>query len=282
MRRSSSAMVRRKAARATALGAAALSSLTLVGCQDPLQRAPGPTPAAIGIDARSPEQIVLGNIYQQILNSLGYTASVTDVSGRAETDPVDQLREGDLDVTIACTGPLLERRDSAAAADLRASGMDDADLSVATYDALVGTFPAEVGTVDPSPAQGCAAQPDGAATGATATAATAPTAAAMGSPTAPTAATEGARGAQGAGDDGELPRNLVPLYAEGKFNRWTVFRLNFLTRVMATDEIAEMADKVRDGEPVDDVTRDWLLEYAGITYDGDMIAPTEPKSAPGA
>lgn len=247
MRRSSSAMVRRKAARATALGAAALSSLTLVGCQDPLQRAPGPTPAAIGIDARSPEQIVLGNIYQQILNSLGYTASVTDVSGRAETDPVDQLREGDLDVTIACTGPLLERRDSAAAADLRASGMDDADLSVATYDALVGTFPAEVGTVDPSPAQGCAAQPDGPA-------------------------------AEAAG----LPHNLVPLYAEGKFNRWTVFRLNFLTRVMATDEIAEMADKVRDGEPVDDVTRDWLLEYAGITYDGDMIAPTEPKSAPGA
>lgn len=247
MRRSSRAMARRKAARAAAVGAATLAALTLAGCQDPLRHDSGPTPAAIGIDARSPEQIVLGNIYQQILNSLGYSASVTDVSGRADSDPVDQLREGDFYVTIACTGPLLERRDRAAAHELADSGMEDADLSVATYDALVGTFPAEVGTVDPSPAQGCAAQRDDAA-------------------------------AEAAG----LPHNLVPLYAEGKFNRWTVFRLNFLTRVMATDDIAEMADKVRDGEPVDDVTRDWLLEYAGITYDGDMIAPTEPKSAPGA
>lgn len=198
---------------------------------------PDRTPFAIGVDATSPEQIVLGEIYNEIFTGLGFAVSVTDVSDREARDPVEQLRTEELDMTIACTGTLLEERDPRAA---RALDRGEPDLSVATYDAVVGTFPADVRTVDPSPAQGC-----------------------------------------GGPGEGELPRNIVPLVVKGKLDRWATYRLNFITRVMATDDIAEMAERVREGEPVKEATRDWLLEYASITYDGDVIAPSEPKTAPG-
>lgn len=217
-----------------AAGTAVIAAVSAV-CAACAPAEPDRTPLAIGIDATSPEQIVVGEIYNEIFTGLGFAVSVTDVSDRPAQDPVELLRTEELDLTIACTGTLLQQRDPGAA---QALARGAADLSLATYDAVVGTFPSDVRTVDPSPAQGC-------------------------------------------GGEGKLPRNIIPLVVEGKLDRWAVYRLNFITRVMATDDIAEMAQRVRDGEPVADATRDWLLEYASITYDGDVIAPSEPKTAPG-
>lgn len=227
--------------RATA-GTAILAAVSAV-CTACAPAEPDRTPLAIGIDATSPEQIVLGEIYNEIFTVLGFAVSVTDASDRPAQDPVEQLRTEELDLTIACTGSLLEERDpqgaQALAREASEADSEAADLSVATYDAVVGTFPADVRSVDPSPAQGCG------------------------------------------GGEGELPRNIIPLVVKGKLDRWATYRLNFITRVMATEDIAEMAQRVRDGEPAEEATRDWLLEYAGITYDGDVIAPSQPKTAPG-
>ena len=201
-----------------AAGAVAIAAAPVVlsGCAAEIA-----TPVAIGVDSASSEQVVLGEIYSQIFDQMGYASTVVDLPA-VEADPVEQLRTAGVDLVIACTGELLRSQDRAAAAALAASGEEGEALSVATYDAAVATFPGAVRTVDPSPAMGCA---DG---------------------------------------DDTLPQNIIPVFQDATFDRKTTFRLNFITRVMATEDIAEAAAKVEEGEPVGEAVADWLLEYASI------------------
>lgn len=196
----------------------AAAPVLLAGCT-----AERPQPVAIGVDASSTEQVVLGEIYSQIFDQMGYASTVVDLPAD-EADPVEQLRTAGVDLVIACTGELLRSQDRAAAEALAASGEEGEALSVATYDAVVATFPGEVRTVDPSPAMGCAS---------------------------------------GTSAD-ELPQNIIPVFQDATFDRQTTFRLNFITRVMASEDIAEAAAKVEDGEPAGEAVADWLREYASI------------------
>ncbi|AQQ14970.1 hypothetical protein CGLAU_04980 [Corynebacterium glaucum] len=233
-------------------GAAALAaaSALLVGCStadNALAAFSDTRPVSIGIDPDSAEQVVLGEIYSEIFNSMGYAVGVISLSDFAERDAVQLLRTQEVDLVISCTGTLLDAQDHAAARALAASGETGEALSVATYDAMQGTFPADIRTVDPSPAQGC-----GAGFSATQPATQPGTAPAAQPGTAP------------AGKP-QLPQNIVPIFTDSKFDRRTVQRINFITRVMATEDIAEAAERVEGGEPVRAAVSEWLMEYANIT-----------------
>ena len=224
--------------------------------------------AAIGVDPDSTEQRVLGEIYRQLLMSLGYDAGLADVDERAEPDPVDQLRTDDLDIVVACTGPLLERRDAGAASQVGTSGKEGQELIDATYDALVGTLPGEISTVDPSPAQGCGQegseghedpknqQRQDAGHGA------------------------GRAGERNAGGGAELPTNIIPLFVDGKFDRWPVYRINFITRIMSTGDLEELTERVDDGESTSAVASEWLREQAGINSPGEPAETTDATAQP--
>jgi len=231
-------------------GAAALAaaSVFLVGCStadNALAAFSDTRPVSIGIDPDSAEQVVLGEIYSEIFNSMGYAVGVTSLEDFAERDAVQLLRTQEVDLVITCTGTLLGTQDHTAARALAVSGETGEELSVATYDAMLGTFPADIRTVDPSPAQGCGAGYPAAKQG-TAPAGTAPAG------TAPAAKPQ-------------LPQNIVPIFTDSKFDRKTVQRINFITRVMSTEDIAEAAERVEGGEPVRSAVAEWLMEYANIT-----------------
>ena len=85
-----------------------------------------------------------------------------------------------------------------------------------------------------------------------------------------------AEGCSGAGD---LPQNVIPLFTAGMFDRGEINRLNFITRVMATDRIEEMADEVEDGSSVEDALAEWMMEYAHIDVYADEVADPDDSGA---
>lgn len=200
-----------------------------------------PIPVVIGIDASSNEQVVLGEIYSQIFDAMGYATGVSSLSGEESLDPLEVLRTQPVDLVVTCTGAVLEENDSAAAAALESSGMEGEELSVATYDAAVGALTSTMRTVDPSPAQGCGYT---------------------------------------VGD--QLAQSIIPVFRDGKFDRGTIQRINFITRVMATEDIAAAAEEVGEGVPADVAVADWLLEYAGIApgHEGGAVVSIDPEQPP--
>ncbi|MET3943467.1 hypothetical protein [Corynebacterium mucifaciens] len=85
-----------------------------------------------------------------------------------------------------------------------------------------------------------------------------------------------AEGCSGAGD---LPQNVIPLFTAGMFDRGEINRLNFITRVMATDRIEEMVDEVEDGSSVEDALAEWMMEYAHIDVYADEVADPDDSGA---
>ena len=192
------------------------------------------TPVAIGINPHSSEQVVLGEIYSQIFDELGYAAGVSSLSASRTQDALTLLRNQPVDLVITCTGTLLESQDPDKAGELKASDLSGAELSDATYDAMVATFPFNVSTVNPSPAEGCTPAEEE-----------------------PVDATEGE-------EPRSLPENIVPIFKDGTFDHRTITRINFITRVMATEEIQEIAAEVDNGASVRQAVSAWIAEYAGI------------------
>ncbi|MEX3505383.1 hypothetical protein [Corynebacterium sp. LK2510] len=200
----------------------------------------------IGVDADSAEQRVLGEIYQQVLIAIGRDSHVTAIDLGEDDSALDALRTAGVEFAITCTGSLLAQLDPAAARQLERAFADvesiaaSTEASEDTYDATVGALPGTVMTVDPSPAQGCAAF---------------------------------------AADDAVLPENIIPVFTKTTFSRSEVQRINFITRVLSTEDVAEMAQEAESGEPLDVVVADWLLEYASIdpnvSVDGDAEVTQE-------
>ncbi len=201
------------------------------------------TPVAIGINPHSSEQVVLGEIYSQIFDAMGYAAGVSSLSASETQDALTLLRNQPVDLVITCTGTLLESQDPNKAEELKASDLSGPELSDATYDAMVATFPFNMSTVNPSPAEGCAPVEE------------APAEEAQADALEGEAPVEEPRG---------LPQNIVPVFLDGKFDHGTITRINFITRVMATDEIQEIAAEVDNGAPVGQAVSAWIAEYAGI------------------
>ena len=219
--------------------AVCVGALALGGCASG-----GKAPVAIGIDPNSPEQVVLGEIYRQVLMNQGRPTSVTAVpiSGSA----LEVLKSSQIQFAVTCTGQLLLDESPATAHTLseRGPSEDAGEFSDEVYREAVAIFPGDLRTVDPSPAQGCGA----------------------------------GFGAVDAGDEGELPQNIIPVFQKGMFDRGEINRLNFATRAMATDDIAELAEDLESGTPLHEVVRDWLLEYVQINPVGDE--PVDEEKAP--
>lgn len=88
--------------------------------------------------------------------------------------------------------------------------------------------------------------------------------------------------AQSCGDGGDLPQNVIPLFSKGVFDRGEINRLNFITRVMATDKIAQMAEEVQGGTSMEDALAAWMMEYAHIDVYADELAdPADGDAAAG-
>lgn len=200
-----------------------------------------PTPVVIGIDPSFEEQVVLGEIYSQIFDAMGYAAGVSSFAGEEAEGPLEILRTQPVDLVITCTGTLVSNNDPAAAAELASSGLEGEELSVATYDAAVGTLSSDVRTVDPSPAQGC-----------------------------------------GYADGDALPQSIIPVFRDGTFDRRTMQRINFITRVLSTEDVAAAVGEVKKGTPADEAVSDWLLEYAGIAPGpaGGSVVSIDPERPP--
>ncbi|WP_342319517.1 hypothetical protein [Corynebacterium mayonis] len=221
--------------RRRAVGALGAGCLILAGCTSDrpgLPDRPGEKDTVtIAVNPYEPEQVVLAEIFHQVLTALGRNSSVTEAELDSRTSAVDIITTQNANFTFACTGVLLHKLNPGAAVRLAeehtgqafASGSDEA--SVATYDAVVGAFPGTVMTVDPSPAQGCD---------------------------------------ENTGGVPHLPHNIIPVFSKNMFTRAQVQRINFITRVLNTKDLMEMSEHVRAGDPVNEVVADWLLEYASI------------------
>lgn len=226
--------------RTTAMLVTVAGALSLTGCAASEKFATfgvlqndGEETLAIGVNPEDAEQLVVGEIYSQVLAAYGRPVGMAANTSFEQSSALDALREGEIDLVVSCTGKLLYDFDRATAKtyigeEEEAATAPNAQRADEVYASLVATFPHDIRTVDPSPAQGCA-DSEAAEVG--------------------------------------LPQNLVPLLKEGKLSRREIKRLNFITRVMATDDIAEMAERVDNGERVRDVTKEWLMEYAGINPD---------------
>lgn len=207
----------------------------------------GKAPVAIGIDPNSPEQVVLGEIYRQVLMNQGRPTSVTAVpfSGSA----LEVLKSSQIQFAVTCTGQLLhdESPSTAEALSKRGPSEEAGEFSDEVYRDAVAIFPSDLRTVDPSPAQGCGAG-------------------------------FGAEDAGGKSGKDEMPQNIIPVFQKGMFDRGEINRLNFATRAMATDDIVELAEDLESGTPLNQVVRDWLLEYVQINPVGDE--PVDEDKAP--
>ncbi|MDK8798895.1 hypothetical protein [Corynebacterium coyleae] len=72
-----------------------------------------------------------------------------------------------------------------------------------------------------------------------------------------------------------LPQNVIPVFRKGTFDRGEINRLNFITRVLATDRLEEMTEQVDKGATVEDAIAEWMIEYAHIDVHHDT--PADPE-----
>lgn len=214
---------------ATTAAAAVAVGISGCGGQAPAE----PEPFVVGIQPDSTEQKLLGELYRVLLLSVGQPAVVEELE-QSDTPATDAVRSGDADMAIACTGALLEQLNPQLAAeaveDTTDSNLNSDTFSETVYKYAVASFPGTVMTVDPSPAEGCAA----------------------------------------AGEkpgEGELPNNIIPVFNKGELNRGQVNRLNFVNRVLTTEELAEMVEEVDAGADVRDVMAQWLLQRTKVSVD---------------
>lgn len=192
----------------------------------------------IGIAPDSTEQAVLGEIYRVVLESVGQATEVRETPAAAEDSAVEVVRSGAADMAIGCTGTLLGQIDPQQAEQAREelgdeSGESDKnDVSAAEdiYEYTVAGFPGGVMTIDPSPAEGCAAageQPG----------------------------------------EGDLPNSIIPVFEKLELNRGQVYRLNYVTRLLRTEEVSDMVSDVDNGRDVGEVVTEWMLQRTKITID---------------
>lgn len=207
---------------------------------------------AIAVDPASPEQLVIGEIYNQVLAAYGRPVGLAANSSFASRSPLDILKEDNVDIVVGCTGQVLTQLDPQTAAsfaqpsDEAAGAADENTTSSASeaerqdevYAAMVATFPANVRSVDPSPAQACQDSE---------------------------AAKQG------------LPENIVPIIKDGELTRTESTRLNFITRVMSTKDIEEMTERVEAGETVRSAVAEWLMEYASININAPKTKDEDEK-----
>lgn len=167
----------------------------------------------VSVPRGSTEALVLGKLYQQSLRASGRTTLVQVV----DEDPISRfqsLDDGHSDLTIGCSGELLEYFNPARAAELEQEFIVAGDVDPNSgewrekvYDALVGSLPGHLAVTDPSNAVACE-------------------------------------------DSNQLPQNIVPVYRKPSLNREERTVLNQVGGTISTDDVRTLVRDYREGAHV--------------------------------
>ncbi|MBK4137137.1 hypothetical protein GWO52_01305 [Corynebacterium macginleyi] len=223
-----------------ACAGAVLSATLLAGCTDrvviePSAESSDREPIDIVIDSDDTDQVVLGEIYRQILAREGREATVvkedlyqTHVDKGRSFTPAGNFYVG-------CTGDFLsylnpsEARDISRAykksvSDSQAGGED---FLARTHIALMSALPTDLATVEPSGAYGCEdAQP-------------------------------------------ELPENFVVIYRKGLFDREEENAFASVTKFITQKDLSDLAEDAKDTGSVEKAVREWMKSPGGNVVEGE-------------
>lgn len=223
-------MHRRRITRLSAAAVALAGTATLVACsnaeptRDPVHTLS--KPVTISVSANSMEEIVLGEIYQQVLEGQGRTANIHVDTREIKRDPIERLRSGAADMIIGCTGSLLFTQNPAEAEAIseeyaRGDASPNAgELIDRTYTELIGSLPGGLGAPNPSSAVGCEQQ-----------------------------------------DVPPIPQNIVPIYHRDLLVRDEEQRINEVTRLLTTGDLAELTEEAHEEESASTAVAEWLAKY---------------------
>lgn len=147
---------------------AALSLLALSACTS--SDADAKPTVKIAVDPSDDEQMVLAEIYRQIAQFDGRQVGIIPMSLPDDSAKLSVLQSGEANFAVLCAGSLVTQENPGEAAELNRVAADAAgageshnaeDIPLATYDAAVATLPANLSTIDPSPAESCESQEHG-------------------------------------------------------------------------------------------------------------------------
>lgn len=223
-------MHRRRITRLSTAAVALAGTATLVACSnaeptwDPVNTLT--KPVTISVSANSLEEIVLGEIYQQVLQGQGRNANIHVDTRQIKRDPIERLRSGAADMIIGCTGALLytQNTDEAEAISEEyaqgAASPNAGDLSDRTYTELIGSLPGGLGAPNPSSAVGCEQH-----------------------------------------DLPPIPQNIVPIYHRDLLVREEEQRINEVTRLLTTGDLESLTEEAHEEESVSTAVAEWLAKY---------------------
>ncbi|MCQ4621865.1 hypothetical protein [Corynebacterium sp. CCUG 70398] len=259
---------------------AVATALTLSSCaQD------GSEPVVIAADPSDPEQWVLAEIYRQVIELDGRPVGIVGVELATASDKLEMLQSGEANLGVFCSGTLVEGQNPGEEAKLRAqiatANEEDLDVQDATYDAAAGTLPGDFMTLDPSPAQGCEPEDDGGALqNPESTRGVEPRRGdnakpkddipegqpPEGQPTdaPPTDALPTNAPPAEASEQETLPRNIMPVFKVGLFDRGIRQAMHKATRALSTEDLQKLVERTKaEGDPSRAVN-DWMMEKTGM------------------
>lgn len=209
-----------------ALGLVGVLTMTACSAAEPGREANGDhtRTVRITVGADSEEQLVLGEVYSQVLQETGRSTSLIVEDALGEGNRLELLHAGETDLIIGCTGLMLSQLDPSRAGEVsQAIEADEVeDPSDETYREFLGALPAQLTAPDPSPAQGCATE---------------------------------VREQQQAP---ELPQSVIPVYRRDLFDRTELEEITSVTRFITTDEIETLIEAADEEASVSTAVAEWL------------------------
>lgn len=232
--------------RKTLMAAAGLSILFLSACAEPPSESQ--STVKIAVDPTDEEQMVLAEIYRQIIQFDGRAVGIIPMELADDSTKLDVLLAGEANFAVMCAGSLVTQTNPGEASELNRAVADAAeeghsdnveDIPLATYDAAVASLPTVLRTIDPSPAESCANQ-----------------------------------------EHGDLPNNIIPVFKAQLFERGVLRAMNKATRALNTEELDELVkESAKDPDP-SHVVNEWIQEKTGMGVALERaVEDDEPGSA---
>lgn len=177
----------------------------------------------ISVAGNHREQLILGEVYSQVLQEMGRSTNMTSRDFPGGLTRMEELRVGETDLVIGCTGMFLHALDPLRAAELSAEieAGEIEDPLDQTYQEYLGALPGSATSPDPSSAQGCA---------------------------------EEARMKQVP----ELPQSIIPAYDRELLNRSEVEEINNVTRLLTTADLENLIAAAEEESSTSKAVADWL------------------------
>ncbi|AWB82149.1 hypothetical protein C3B44_07070 [Corynebacterium yudongzhengii] len=212
------------------LAGLALIATTLTGCA---AAEPGREPAhasgrpvVIAVSDTSDKQQIMAEIYLRALARESRDAEVTVVDEGDHENQIESVASRTSDFIIGCTGDLLHQADPSRARDLVAevesadtdTHAHDPTVAIETFESFRRSLPGGVTATDQSGAEACEDSPV----------------------------------------HGKLPQQVVPVFHSSLFDREELEALDYYTKLVTTQDLDEMAEKIDDGATIPEVVTDWV------------------------